>query len=252
MDSNDELMEKLVLDGTGQVSTIKDLAGMSGVGIAYDAKAKKIYFSDFYDEVTPDGKIWRMNLDGSGAEVLVSGLLNPYGIALDVAGNKIYWAGEDGHVGRVNLDGSSADTGFIYIPDGKIRAVTIDKPNNKLYFFEVNTEVLYSANLDGTNVTPLITGVYGYSIAVDQKNKKIYFDDQNTPGLRRANMDGTGIVDIASVDSRIFGLEVDPDFGKVYWSARSMGEIYKANLNGTEVDTLVTGLTSPRGLFLFR
>jgi DNA-binding beta-propeller fold protein YncE len=252
MDSSDELMEKMVLDGTGTVTTVLHLAGKAGVGIAYDDVHEKIYFSDFNDADTPNGKIWRMNLDTTGLEAIVSGILDPYGIALDVTGGKVYWADDNTHISRANLDGTSPQPGFITIADGWMRAVAIDKAHSKIYFYEVNNENLYVANLDGTNPTVLIPGVYGYAILIDTKNDKIYFDDQNTPALRRANLDGTGIVNIDNTDTKIYGMAIDYDKDKLYWTARATGEIYEANLNGTSKETLKTGLTSPRGMFLLK
>jgi hypothetical protein len=250
MDASDELIQKLVLDGTGTITTVLDIAEKSGVGIAYDEVHKKIYFSDFYDDVTPNGRIWRMNLDGTGLEAIAEGIQDPYGIALDVTHGKVYWVDDVGNVSRANLDGSSPQIGLINIPDGWMRAIALDVENNKMYFYEVDYENLYVAGLDGTNPEVLIPGVYGYAIFLDTENDKIYFDDQNTPGLRRANLDGTGIVDIDNTDTRIYGIAMDYDKDKLYWSARDAGEIYEAGLNGTGKVTLATGLSSPRGIFL--
>jgi hypothetical protein len=249
MDTVDELMKKLTLDGTGTITTVLDIAGKAGVGIAYDATHDMIYFSDFNDADTPDGKIWKMKKDGTGLTAIVTGLLDPYGIALDVAGGKVYWADDAGNISRANLDGTGKED-LVSMADGWMRAVALDVENSKMYFYEVNNENLYMANLDGSNPTILISGVYGYSIFIDKVNNKIYFDDQNTPALRRANMDGTGIVDIDNTDTRIYGIAMDKDKSKLYWSARDAGEIYEANLNGTSKTTLATGLSSPRGIFL--
>lgn len=252
MDTSDEIMGKIVLDGTKTVTTVKDLAGMSGPGIAFDDGTDKIYFSDYYDADTPDGKIWRMKLDGTGLESIVTGILDPYGIAIDHDNNKIYWADDAEHISRANLDGSSLETGLVTITDASMRAVAIDEKNDKMYFYEDWYENLYVANLDGSNPTILISGVYGYSIFIDTKNSKIYFDDQNTPALRMANLDGSGIVNIADVNDRVFGIAIDYDKNKLYWSDRGLGEIYEANLNGTGKDTIATGLSSPRGLVLVK
>jgi PKD repeat protein len=250
MDSSEEILEKLLLDGNGTVTTVKDLAGMSGVGIAYDEAHNKIFTSDFYDADTPNGRILSMNLDGSGLDTIAKGILDPYGIALDATHSKIYWVDDAGNVSRANLDGLSPEIGLVNIPDGMLRAIALDVENNKMYFYEVNLENLYVANLDGTNPTVLISGVYGYAIQIDTENNKIYFDDQNTPGLRRANLDGTGIEAVDATDTRIYGIVIDNDANKLYWSARDAGEIYRANLDGTGKETLKTGLTSPRGIFL--
>ena len=253
MDSSDEILGKLVLDANKTVTTIKDLAGMSGVGIAYDNVNNKIFFSDFFDATTPDGKIWKMNLDGTSPVAVASGILDPYGLALDVAGNKVYWTDDAGNISRANLDGTSPELGIVNIPDGWMRAIALDKANNKMYFYEVDFENLYVANLDGTNPSVLISGVYGYALFVDTENGKIYFDDQNSGAagkLRSANLDGTGIIDIDDTQSRIYGIDIDKDLNKLYWSARDLGEIYRANLDGTGKEVLKTGLTSPRGIFL--
>jgi hypothetical protein len=59
-----------------------------------------IYWNDF-----DDGHIRRANLDGSGQEILVSGLTTPGGLALDLTGGKMYWADRDlGDIRRGNLD----------------------------------------------------------------------------------------------------------------------------------------------------
>lgn len=253
IDPSDEKIAKITLDAAKTVTTVKEIPSAGGVGLAYDAAGDKIYFSDFYDADLPDGKIWRMNGDGTGATALVTGLLDPYGIALDVAGGKVYWSDDAGNISRSNLDGSSPELGLVNIVDGMMRAVAIDKAHSKMFFYEVNLENLYVANLDGTNATVLIPGVYGYAIFLDTENGKIYFDDQNsgTGGmLRRANLDGTNIEDVDNTETRIYGIDIDYDNNKLYWSARDMGEIYSADLNGANKVTIKSGLTSPRGMFL--
>ena len=70
----------MFLNGFGALTTVKDVAGMSWAGLAYDATNDQIFFSDWYDATTPDGKIWKMNLDGTGAVTIASGILDPYGI----------------------------------------------------------------------------------------------------------------------------------------------------------------------------
>ena len=56
------------------------------------------------------GKIQRSNLDGSGTEDLVTtGFWEPRGIALDVAGGKMYWTHSRAKIQRSNLDGSGVE-----------------------------------------------------------------------------------------------------------------------------------------------
>lgn len=235
---------------TGETPVVfADITGKAGVGLAFDAVNNKIYFSDF--EAADEGKIWRMNTDGSGLEAIVSGITDPYAIAVNVAGGKIYWADDNGNISRANLDGSSVETSFINVPGGQMRGLAFDSQNNKLYFYEVNEENLYTANADGSSVAVIIAGIYGYSIFVDEVNGKLYYDERNSASVMQANLDGTGAVAIAAAPStRIFGFAIDHDTNKLYWSDRDAGEIKRANLDGTGAETFLSGLDSPRDIFI--
>ena len=241
------LIKKMPLDGSGTTTDVLDINGKAGAGLAYDAVNNKIYFSDF--EVTGTGNIWRCNLDGSNLEAIVSNLTDPYGIALDVAAGKVYWVDDLGNVSRANLDGSAQEIGLVNIPSGQMRAISLDPANNKMYFYEVNLENLYVANLDGSNASVLFSGVYGYAILADAQNGKIYFDDQNSATLVVANLDGTNKQTFDANGTRIYGMAIDRTANKLYWSGRDSGELSRANLDGSSPEVLKTGLTSPRGLF---
>ena len=229
-----------------------DVSGKAGVGLAYDSVHEKIYFSDY--NVTGEGKIWRINLDGTDLQAIVKDLYDPYQIALDVAGGKVYWA-EDldvdnfGHIGRANLDGTGKEN-IVSLEDGEFRALALDLDNRKVYYYDVNNEDLYRANLDGSAASPILSGVYGYAIEVDEVNDKLYFDEQNDEILLRTNLDGSNPETIDDNGSRIYGIAIDNENGKVYWSGRDSGTITGANLDGTHKSVLASGLSSPRGLFL--
>lgn len=244
----DEVIRKLALDGTGTTTDVASISGMGGIGLAYDAVNEKIYFSDF--EVYPNGNIWRMNVDGSGLENIASGIGDPYAIALDVDGGKIYWVDDDGNVSKANLDGSSPEIGFFNVPGALWRAIALDVENNRMYVYEVNVEEIYSVNLDGTDPQVIITGNYGYALMVDTVNDRIYFDDQNDELLKVANLDGSNIQTVDSNGTRIYGMDIDTDEGKIYWSGRDSGALYRANLDGSSNEVLQSGIASPRGMFL--
>ncbi len=244
----DEFIRKLTLDGTGSVSDVLNVAGKAGSGIAYDSVNGKIYFTDF--EVYPTGNIWRMNTDGSGLEVIVSGIGDPYGIALDVAAGKVYWCDDDGNVSKSNLDGSNPQIGFFSVAVAQWRAIALDVENNKMYVYDVNIEEIYSVNMDGTNPQVIITGNYGYGLMVDTVNNKIYFDDQREDKFKVANLDGSNVQMIDNNGTRIYGMDIDYEAGKIYWSGRDSGDLIRANLDGSGKEILKAGIASPRGIFL--
>lgn len=251
MDAYNETIEKLPI--AGGVSTVL-VDSIYGAGIAYDKINEKIYYSDFANDSTPNGKIWKVGIDGKNAVTIASGIQDPYGIAIDSKNKKIYWGDNNGNVTRSNLDGTAKEN-IVTIDGAGIRAVAIDETNSKLYFYDVQNNSLYKANLDGSNKAIIIEGYYGYALAVDEKNSKIYFDaqtdDETISALYYANLDGSSPTLVDDTKSRIYGIAIDNENSKVYWSGRDTYEIYKANLNGTEKVTLNTEeLGSPRGIFL--
>ena len=84
-------------------------------GIALDLNAEKMYWVDSGNETAADGKVYQSNLDGTGANVLISqNLSDPYSIALDLVNSHMYIGDrrETGHsehrgaIGRVDLGNS--------------------------------------------------------------------------------------------------------------------------------------------------
>lgn len=243
------LLRKLSLVPGSTVETVFDMDGRDGHGMAYDAVNDKIYYTDF--QTNNSGKVWRMNPDGSGLEELLTGLGSPYGVALNLAEGKMYIA-DGNNVSRANLDGSGYEKEFINIPSGAMRAIGFNSKTNLIYFYEVNIEDLYIAKSDGTGVAPIVREAYGYGLFIDEINEKIYYDDRNEAGLMQANLDGSGIVKVASFSGNRGGSGVAVDYkaNKLYWSETNLGNIKRANLDGSEAETVMSGVSNPRGMFI--
>jgi PKD repeat protein len=249
MDYSDGLITRFGVSTPEEMTIFKDVNGFAGVGIAYDSIHEKIYFTDF--EVTDEGKIWSINLDGTDLTELVTGLVEPYGIALDINAEKVYWA-DRAQVLRANFDGSNVEP-VTTVGGSRFSGVALDPENNKIYSYDYWNENIHVANMDGSNQSVLIPGVWGYAIQIDTRNNKLYFDDQASGDegeLQVANLDGSNIQTIDNTPTRIYGIAVDASKNKLYWTARDTGEVYQSNLDGTHKRTLKSGLTSPRGIFL--
>lgn len=247
-----DLIKKLSLDGSASVTTFLDVAGKSGPGIAYDDVNGKIYFTDF--TTTYDGKVWRVNLDGTELEELVTGLVEPYGIALDIADGKMYWADETdddniGHISRANLDGTNRED-LISLEDGGFRGIALDLENRKMYYSAQYDRNIYIANMDGSNAEVIVPGAYGHAIAVDSRNHKLYFEDYMQDLFQMSDLDGSNVVTVDDEATRIYGIAIDSETDKLYWSGRDASAIFEANLDGSGKTTLKSGLSSPRGIFL--
>ena len=107
-------------------------------------------------------KIQRADLNGANVEDLVtSGLSSPFGLALDVAGGKIYWTdrGTD-KIQRADLNGANVEdlvTSGLSSPNG----IALDLAGGKIYWADAETDKVQRANLDGSGVEDLLTSSDG-------------------------------------------------------------------------------------------
>lgn len=243
--------------------------------------AQKMYWTvpgSFGAPGTGDGKIQRANLDGSDIEDLLTGLISPQGIAIDLASEKIYWTegvgdavNDDRKIRRANLDGTALEdvvtAGFFPGIFGRVpplRAVAVDSAGGKIYW---SAGHIQRANLDGSGVEDIIDeGLDGFlviatGIALNPTNAKLYWtyatDYVVEPGfssLRRSSLDGSDM-DIV-IDQLISpgALALDVAGRKVYWSDFGSNarpdRIQRANLNGTGIEDLVLGDASGMALDL--
>src|SRR5207245_11677730 len=95
---------------------------------------------------------------GEGQQPLVRGASGfPRGIALDLAGGKIYWAAQnDDSIQRSNLDGTERQT--LVRGVSHPLAVALDLAGGKIYWTESGTGRIGQASLDGTGARLGLTG----------------------------------------------------------------------------------------------
>lgn len=98
-----------------------------------------------------------------------------------------------------------------------------------------------------------------WGIAVDQSSNRIYFTDGKDAGdsnssVKTIGTNGTGLSSLTTSNSAVRQIELDLAGGKMYWAAEggfngSDGDtIYRASLDGSNKESLVTGLWNPRGM----
>ena len=170
VDAGTDKIQRANLDGSN-VEDLVTIGQSSSPGIALDISNGKMYWTHSeWNSATAEftnGKIQRANLDGSNVEDLVTtGLGDPKGIALDVAGGKMYWTHLDSDkIQRANLDGSNVEdlvTTGLDLPVG----IALDVVGGKMYWTDVRTAKIQRANLDGTEVQDVVTGVKSEYIAL--------------------------------------------------------------------------------------
>ena len=121
-----------------------------------------------------------------------------------------------------------------------------------LYWTDSGTDRIQRANLDGSGVEDLVTGLRNPSgLALDVAAGKLYWSDGGTDKIQRSNLNGSEVEDLVTTGLRHpSGLALDAAAGKLYWADYGTDKIQRANLNGTEVEDVVSDLHSPLGLAL--
>ena len=166
-------------------------------------------------------------------------------------------------VHQANPDGSSVRT-LVYDVErrGGVLAnwdLGLDTDRGKMYWLDERRDMIGSANLDGSQVQEILTRKDGLRrpecLAVGAG--KIYWgslgplvksDGETEWGLYKANIDGSGIETIVDRKDagRVMAIALDVRAGKVYWVSYQPNAIQRANLDGSDVELLVSnGVGTP-------
>ena len=160
---------------------------------------------------------------------------NATGLAIDVAGGKLYWTEKTGdstgRIRRANLDGRNVQLvkNLTSVPQG----IALDAANGKIYVTNAWGKI-QRLNVDGSNFQPnLITDLESpRGLALDVSGGKVYWAE-TTGRIRRANLDGSNIEDVVTGLGTLMNITV---FGNmVYWTEKTggeSGEVRSTNLSG--------------------
>ena len=213
----------------------------NATSLTVDTVNGKLYWTEKTSNRT--GKIQSANLDGTNIQLVKDLTSAPLDIALDTAGGKLYLSNAWGKIQRMNLDGSNFQPNLItdlMAPQNLV----LDTASGQLYWTEQTSKTtgkVQRANLDGSNVQlvkELTSAPRGMTL--DAVNRKLYLTN-GWGKLQRMNFDGsnfqpnfiTGLKDPGQV-------VVDMIDSKLYWTEQ--GKLRRANLNGENIQDVVTGL----------
>jgi sugar lactone lactonase YvrE len=248
--SNDGANVSLYVDGDfeASIATGNGLDNMSfslGAqnGTAFPAAPNKHPHSGRFDDV----RFFDRDLTAQEVGDLYSGLSDTDTVAITV--NAVNDAPVVNDQSFSVNENSAADT--------VVGTVVVNDPEaalNKMYWADYTTGKIQRANLDGTNVEDLVTGLTTpLDVSVDDASGKMYWVDGGAGKIQRANLDGTAVEDILTGLSDPTRIALDLSADKIYWTDQEVGaqKIQRANLDGSNVEDLVTsGLSEPRGIAL--
>ena len=116
-----------------------------------------------------------------------------------------------------------------------------------LYWTDRGDGTISRANLDGSGVETLITGLPGpQGVAIDPVNAHIYWADSTLQTIQRANLDGSDVQTVLDAAGAFIpvGLAIDAGARQMYWTDPVFTRIQRAGLDGTGLEDFKTGVAS--------
>lgn len=215
----------------------------------------------YWTEDGSQNRVRRARQDGSAVETIVElGNVTPLDIEVDAVNQMIYWGGRN-NITRARTDGTEAVNIVPYIPNLRnVYGLALDVPNNRL-FFTVGTvggpEGVWTMSLDGANPQHLIAQItpehtFGSLADIELYNtsSQLYYIDEDDGYHFRIDANGANNTLRFDADAHPFAIAVDELAGQTYWTDWDKGNLWRANLDGTGQELLISGLPGIRGLAL--
>ena len=247
-------IQRANLDG----SNIQDIYTGLSYDIAFDAQRRQIYWTEPFGS----NKIVRANYDGSNRQDVLTGLNVPNEIVLDVGADKMFWLARrqsdaENTIVQANLDGSNIQD-VITVSGASLSDIALDIENRHMYWSEWNLRKIVRANFDGSNRQDVLTGSGVIdSIALDVQSRQIYWAERRSrrSAIVRGDYDGSTFQDVLTELDDVWSIALDVQSRQIYWTERIQGQddsgkIRRANLDGTQIQDLVTGLRIPTNITL--
>jgi len=164
-----------------------------------------------------------------------------------LAEGTLYFAELGTGVRAVSTDG----TGLTTIASGGwgIRGLAADTTHDRLYWSDIDADTIYRVNMDGTGSQPVLSNsltTWTQGLYADGANDRLYWSNSQSPLIGVSDLDGNGATTWTT------GLAMEDcvlvDSGKVYWNTAVTsgdGNIMRANPDGSDVETVVTGYGKP-------
>lgn len=225
-DANDGTVMRADLDGKNVMTIVKSGGTYTPKQLKLESRSGKLYWSD-----REGMKVQRANLDGSMLETLVvTGTAGTddsshwcVGMALDVAGGKIYWTQKGGESAGPN--------------HGSIRRANIEPPAGADPAKRTDVEVLFDKLPEPIDLD------------IDVEHRLLYWTDRTDNTVSRAPLDLPAGADPAARKDReilvmgsgtLIGISLDLGRGKMYYTSLS-GVVAEADLDGKNGKNLLMG-----------
>jgi len=211
-------------------------------------------------------RIMQADPDGSNAEEILPGFGAPMSVVIDPIEEKLYWTtGSSREVIKADQDGLNVQVlvrEFVSLSTTSMWKLFLDRDSDTLFWGYDLPDTISKVGTDGDQLKsfdfPGFRLHWLNSMAFDPENVKLYaavseYPDE-VPTLLRvdANDPENGEVEILldeeELGSRVTGLGIDLRASKMYWTERFSNSIYRANLDGSDIEVVLNDLSSPQGI----
>jgi hypothetical protein len=273
------------VDGTDKQVIVSDCPHFVD-GVAIDAQAGHIYWTNMGIPSLNDGSLERADLDGKNRRFIVpiGGTHTPKQLHLDKENGKLYWCDREGmRVMRANLDGSAIET-LVDTSRGDSRpgadqtkwcvGITVDLKDRKIYWSQKGPTKggrgrLFRANIDipkgetansRTDIEILFENLpEPIDLELDVEHRMLYWTDRGDPprgnSVSRAPVDTHEFEDIPEVVMphlmEGIGLALDVPNNRMFVTDLA-GSLYKAALDGSGIKALLLGQGNLTGIAYVR
>ena len=195
------------LDG-GDITVFAERPGLP-IKVAVAHTLGKVYWTQGFSSSTGPGRVMRSNLDGTGAETLVTGG-SPHDLFLDEVTGRMYWSDYQGRVRRANLDGSAA-IDLVQAPSN-VLGLAVDLGADRMYWVALQSgstgRDIRTSRLDGSGQQTLIPNVHAEAngLDVDPDAGMLYWSEAF--GIKRSNLNGGGIELVVPRNYEPYGQDV--------------------------------------------
>ncbi|KAG7332819.1 hypothetical protein KOW79_004653 [Hemibagrus wyckioides] len=204
-----------------------------------------------------EGIVW-MKPDGSEMKKITNWTGTSGALTSHTADNTLYWANTDHtHIYRLVLDAGGQEPSVMFSGVSGIVGLAVDWINEVLYWTSNSTGAVHAAALNGTEHTPLISGLSTpTAVAVQPVVGFLFWADAGlSPRIERSGLNGQDRKTlVTSIIQNPISIALDVPRGLLYWADSGLNTVSRVAYDGLHRKTVVESngyLNQPFGLAVF-